>query len=89
MSLIIRQTQWTVMPEGESIFTEGTTVITIQDEAAGEYLEVEQLNGQGKLYIEPDNWPAIRKAIDEAVAACGQYADKPAEPANPEQPSTH
>lgn len=70
MKLITRQTQWTVMPEGESIFTEGTTVITIQDEAAGEFLEIEQTDGEGKIYVTPENWLAIRQAIDQAVAAC-------------------
>ena len=33
MNIIARPTQWTVTPEGEAIFHEQTTVITVVDEA--------------------------------------------------------
>ena len=35
-----RVTQLTVAPEGEAIFSEAATTITIDDEAAGEFVKV-------------------------------------------------
>lgn len=64
------------MPADEAIFGNGVTIITIEDEAAGEFLEITQPGGDGKIYIAPEEWPAIRQAIDHAIAACGQCADK-------------
>ena len=71
MSRIVKRiTQLTVLPETESIFSERATVITIEDEAAGEYLVVTQStdSGLGKIQIDPAEWPQIRAAINELMA---------------------
>lgn len=68
---ICRPTQWTCLPEGEAIFSENATILTICDDAAGEYIEVEQLReGMGKITIDVAEWPALRDAIDQAVRQC-------------------
>ena len=68
MNIITRPTQWTVMPEGEAIFHEQATVITVVDEAAGEFLQVQQhhVEAKGMIFIDPSEWPVLRKALDEA-----------------------
>ena len=61
-----------VSREGEPIYSELTTHVRIADESGGEYVEVEQSgrNDLGKIAIEPEEWPTLRAAIDELVAAC-------------------
>jgi hypothetical protein len=59
------------MPEGESIFDEQATVITIEDEAAGEFLKIKQHHDNPEpstIFIEADSWPVLRQAIDDAIA---------------------
>lgn len=66
---ITRQISWVVKPVGEPIFSEKAMQVTIMDEAAGEYVEL--MDGQdGKVSIEPSEWPALRAAINRAVKWC-------------------
>lgn len=69
-----RAIKWTVGPETEPIFSEMQTTIEIVDEAAGEFVEVSQSgresDGYGKISFNPDEWPAIRDAINKAVKLC-------------------
>lgn len=69
-----RPIKWTVGPETEPIFSENQTAVEIVDEAAGEFVEVSQTDregdGIGKISFSPDEWPAIRAAIDKAVKLC-------------------
>lgn len=58
-----RTTKMTVSKKGEPIFSESSTHIEIDDEAAGEYLKVSQLNGA--VLIEKEEWPHIKEAIDK------------------------
>lgn len=72
-SIIQRCTQITVAPEDEPIFSELATNITIDDDGAGEFLKVSQINDyaeKGTIEIIPEEWPTIRDAIDAMVAAC-------------------
>jgi hypothetical protein len=61
---------------GEPLFSEQTTHVRIIDEAAGEFVEVEQHgsndSGLGKVWITSDEWPALRDAIDRLLAECKQ-----------------
>lgn len=67
----IRPTQWVVGPEAEPIFSEMQTTIEIVDEAAGEFVCVTQHgNDLGKVMFNPDEWPAVRAAINRAVKQC-------------------
>ncbi len=61
-----------VLPKGEEIFSEQATTVTIVDEAGGEYLEVSQSGRTdlGKIAINPEEWPALRSAIDKMIEQC-------------------
>jgi hypothetical protein len=66
-------TQLTVMPEGEPIYSPRATTITIEDEAAGEYVKIEQRPDDkeaGAIYISPEDWPELRDAINQMIEAC-------------------
>lgn len=71
----IRTTAMVVAPEGEPLFSELATRVTIVDDAAGEFVEVAQdgrdgSDYSGKIGINPEEWPMLREAIDMAVANC-------------------
>ena len=75
-----RITQLTVAPEGDPIFSELATTVTIVDEAAGEFVSVAQggrVNEVGHMAIEPAEWPALMFAIEEMVGKCRKTLDKP------------
>lgn len=61
-----------VVPSGEPLFSELTTVAAIVDEFGGGFVEVRQhgRNGLGKIAIEPREWAALRLAIDKMVDDC-------------------
>jgi hypothetical protein len=65
----------TVKPLFANIFdNREATVIRIQDEGGGCFVEVEQSNDGGleTICIDVDEWPLIRSAIDEMI----ELADK-------------
>ena len=69
---ITRTTQVVVLPEDQPIFSELATTVTIVDESADEFVEVVQ-SGRidlGKIAINPNEWPALREAIDMMIAQC-------------------
>ena len=72
MKYIKRAIKWTVVREKEPLFDElATDIEIVVDEAAGEFVEVTQhVEGSGKIQIDPEEWPAIREAIDCAVKLC-------------------
>lgn len=61
-----------VAPLGEPTFSERATEIRIEDESGGEYVVIEQHpdSGSQRIAINPEEWPAIRAAIDDMVANC-------------------
>ena len=61
-----------VRPVGDPIFSEMATTISIEDEAAGPFVVVEQTGRTdiGKIAINADEWPAIRSAIDQMIELC-------------------
>ena len=72
MTYETRITKVTVLPKGEPLFHEGATQIEIVDEAGGEYLEVSQCSdkNEGKILIDPYEWPVLKKAIDKMIKEC-------------------
>ncbi len=68
----IRVTELTVNRPGSAIFENCVTHIKITDEAAGEYVLVEQpmVNTDGQIQIDPLEWESIRDAIDYMVQEC-------------------
>ena len=67
-----RITAVTVLPIHAEIFSELATAVRIVDDAGGEYIEVDQCGRVelGKIAISPEEWPALRAAIDDMVAKC-------------------
>lgn len=66
-----RVTQLVVVPEGEPLFSEMATTIEITDEG-GEFVLVSQVGriDVGKITINPEEWPALRAAINRLVRLC-------------------
>ena len=69
----IRTTQLTIAPEGLPIYSEQAFIVTIDDDAGGEFLlirsNIESL-AAGTISVAPDEWPALREAIDRLIAEC-------------------
>jgi hypothetical protein len=61
-----------VKPVGEPIFSEQGTKISLEDEAAGAFVSVEQHGGPapGKILLIDLEWPMIRDAIDRLMVVC-------------------
>jgi len=60
------ETERTIMPKGEPIFSESATKVRIEDEAAGEFVEVVQERDDTTtcVRIDPQEWPLLRAIID-------------------------
>jgi hypothetical protein len=73
----IRTTKVSVVPKGEPLFNQEATEIEIVDEAAGEFIEVRQCSDayDGKIGITVEEWPTIRKAIDDMIDRCRSLED--------------
>jgi len=59
-----------VKPEGEPIFSEQATIISIDDEAAGVFFTLEQnggMSGSKKVLITSEEWPVISAAVDRMI----------------------
>lgn len=70
----IRTTRIMVHPAtDDSTLSEMATTVSIDDEGGGEYVKAEQTN-TGSILINPDEWPAIREAIDRMVSECRSEA---------------
>ena len=70
MTYIIRTIGLLVVPDGESVFaSERATRVSIDDEDAGEFVEVHQ-DGRDGIQIDPDEWPVLREAIDRMIGEC-------------------
>ena len=63
-----RVTRIVVVPSDEPIYSERATTVEITDEAAGEFVEVSQ--EVGKIQLSPEEWPALRRAINRLVRDC-------------------
>jgi len=71
--MIQRTTRIHLLPEGEAIFSEYGYSVSIDDEAAGEFVIIHTNDGgaqNGQIKINPEEWPALREAIDKMVSEC-------------------
>lgn len=61
-----------VLPVGEPLYSEMATQIALDDECGGEFVMVSQsaLPDAGKIRLNPEEWPAVRAAIDEMMQLC-------------------
>lgn len=70
---VVRVTRLSVLPPKEPLFSEQCTHITIVDEAAGEYLEIEQQSGSVNVKVQtimvtPEEWPALKQAVETLLS---------------------
>jgi hypothetical protein len=69
-----RITRVSVLPHDEPVFSERTTHIEIDDEAAGEFVKISQEGGHTDIAkwitVEPSEWPVLRDAIQFMVDQC-------------------
>ena len=65
-------TQVVVVNEGEAIYHESATTVSIDDEAAGEFVIVSQgdEHAVNKIKIDTHEWPHIRRAINKMIKRC-------------------
>jgi hypothetical protein len=71
----VRVTRLSVLPAKEPLFSERCTNVSIVDESAGEFLEVEQQSDRTDaksqtIQISPEEWPALKQAIERMLAEC-------------------
>jgi len=69
--------QLVVVPAGHSINSERATSVEIHDEGGGAFVEVVQHSrGEAGIAIDPDEWSAIRDAIERMLTeAAGMGSD--------------
>lgn len=71
MNYTTRCTALTVLAEGEKIFSEMATEISIADEGGGEFIEITQTHSDcATIRIDPKEWPAIRSAVNRMMKGC-------------------
>lgn len=76
MTYITRPIKWIVQPVSEPIFSNQATTVEITDEAAGEFVTVQQQsdapNGRA-ITIDREIWPQLRDAIEHALSLCEDH----------------
>ncbi len=68
-----------VVPAGEPIYSEQATTVSIDDEAVGPFVVVEQSGNSEKvdrISIDPTEWPALKAAIETLMAVCHEIGKK-------------
>lgn len=75
-----REKSLVVLPKGADMLLEYATVIEITDvdEPGNEYAVLRQ--DSGKIFITPDEWPALRKAMDRIIRHCRRQPEDAATP---------
>jgi hypothetical protein len=74
-----RITRVSIIPEGDPLFSEHGYHVSIEDEAAGEFVSVKsEAQGSGDdMEIEPEAWPILREAINAMFADIKQREESP------------
>lgn len=69
-----RVTRLSIAPEGEPIFSEQCTNVSIDDESGGEFIVIEQQSGRPdpgqKIRIDSDEWTHIKAAVETLLKDC-------------------
>lgn len=73
-----RPISWAVVAPDAAIFDEAGYTVSIEDEAAGEFVRVTDHgdNAMKGMAIDPSDWPVLKDAITHAASLCHrQYGD--------------
>lgn len=65
----------TVLPEGQDIYSEMATMISIYDVGGGPYVTVRQKGRTGGFDVSLEEWPAIRDAIEKMLETCEELGN--------------
>jgi hypothetical protein len=81
MKYTSRITQITVLPVGEPFFSEKATIVSIDDEAGGEFITVRQQMDYSSqrdqtVAFEPDEWEEVKGVIDQMFKDIKDYKDE-------------
>lgn len=82
MKYTSRITQITVLPVGEAIFSEKATIVSIEDEAAGEFITVkqQQIDFSSEMdqmvAFDPEEWEEVKGVIDQMFKDIKDYKDE-------------
>jgi len=81
MKYTSRITQMTVLPVGEPIFSERATVITIEDEAAGEYLRITQqtdatFESNQTVSFDQEEWEEVADVVNQMFGEIRRYEEE-------------
>lgn len=72
--LITRTLSVIVVPDGEPIFSERAFVVSIEDEAAVEFVTITSqepcAGDERKVRIDTSDWPELRAAVDRMISEC-------------------
>lgn len=68
----MRVTEMAIIQKGEPIFSEDGFTIRIEDEGAGEFVEVRNncTDSVHALRIDPKDWPELKLAISQFIEDC-------------------
>jgi len=64
-----RVTAISVGPLGTSTLDDQVTLVQIENEG-GEYVTLQNVDGSGLVAITPEEWPAIRRAVNRLIRDC-------------------
>lgn len=82
MKYTSRITQITVLPVGEPIFSEKATIVSIDDEAGGEFITVkqQQMDFSSEMdqmvTFDPEEWEEVKGVVDQMFNDIKDYQDK-------------
>lgn len=69
-----RITKMSITPEDCALFEYAATHVAIDDQAGGEYVTITQCvedeHGANVICINPNEWPAIRAAVNKLIKEC-------------------
>lgn len=67
-------TRLCVVPSGKSIYDEAATTIGLDDDGGGLFVTIRQEDNldTNEVKIDPEEWPAIRAAVNRMVRECGK-----------------
>ena len=76
--IITITTKLCVVPSGKPIYDEAATTIGMDDEGGGAFVTIRQESSMDSdiIRIDPDEWPAVRAAVNRMVLECGMVGDK-------------
>ena len=67
-------TKLCVVPSGKPIYDEAATTVGLDDEGGGLFVTIRQEENlsTNEVKIDPEEWPAIRAAVNRMVRECGK-----------------